>query len=144
MSHMLSPIGIFLPVLAIVALTFVGFIRMAVARTAAVKGGQDPAYYRAHLGPPEPEATVVAVRHWDNLFEFPLLFYTGCVSAYALNAVNGWVLAFAWAFAAARILQSFVHLTSNNTSARGGFFSLGVLFVMALWADLAVAIVSRL
>ena len=74
--------AIFVPMLVVVALTFVAFLRMGVARGAAVKGGQDPNYYRAHLGPPEPEATTAAVRHYGNLFEMPTLLYAGCLTAY--------------------------------------------------------------
>lgn len=51
---------------------------------------------------------------------------------------------FRLAFALARIFQSLVHLTNNNPSARGAFFSLSVLSVMALWVDLAVAVISYL
>jgi len=135
--------AVFLPMLAIVALTFVAFFRMAAGRAAAVKAGQDPAYYRAHLGTPEPEATVVAVRHYGNLFEVPTLFYAGCLTAYVLGAVTGWLLVFAWGYAAARIVQSIVHLTSNNTSHRGGAFVLGMLMMLALWVNLGLVIVAR-
>jgi hypothetical protein len=136
--------AIFVPMLVIVALTFVAFVRMAAARGAAVKAGQDPAYYHAHLGPPEPEAAVAAVRHWGNLFELPTLFYAACLTAFVLNAVGGWVLAFAWIFALARIIQSVVHMTYNNPAHRGGGFILGVLSMLALWVTLALDIAARL
>jgi hypothetical protein len=136
--------AIFVPMLVIVALTFIAFVRMAAARGAAVKAGHDPAYYRAHLGAPEPEPTVAAVRHWGNLFELPTLFYAACLTAFVLNAVTGWTLAFAWGFVVARIIQSAVHMTSNNPTHRGGGFILGVLFMLALWITLALAIFARL
>lgn len=136
--------AIFVPMLVVVALTFVAFVRMAAARGAAVKAGQDPAYYRAHLGPPEPEATIAAVRHWDNLFELPTLFYTACLTAFVLDAVSGWALAFAWAFVLARLTQSVVHMTYNNPGHRGGAFILGVLSLLGLWVTLAGAIAARL
>ncbi|MBW8784133.1 MAG: MAPEG family protein [Novosphingobium sp.] len=139
-----NPVTIFLPMLVIVALTFVAFVRMAVTRTAAVKAGHDPAYYRAHLGPPEPELTVAAVRHYGNLFELPTIFYAACLTAFVLDAVNGWVLGFAWVYVAARLAQSAVHLTSNNPSHRGGAFALGVVAMLALWVTLALAIFARL
>ena len=116
--------AIFLPMLVLVALTFVAFVKMAVARGAAVKGGHDPAYYRAHLGTPEPEETVAAVRHYGNLFELPTLFYAACIIAFVLNAVSGWTLAFAWGWVIARLIQSAVHMSYNNPSHRGGGFVL--------------------
>jgi hypothetical protein len=136
--------SVLVPMLVIVALTFVGFVKMAAGRGAAVKAGHDPNYYRAHLGAPEPEATVAAVRHWGNLFEFPTLFYAACVTAFALGAVGLWTLAFAWGFVVARLLQSAVHMTYNNPSHRGGGFILGVLFMAALWVNIGIAICGKL
>ncbi|MDE2406052.1 MAG: MAPEG family protein [Sphingomonadales bacterium] len=143
MPNAVHQAAIFLPMLVIVALTFVAFVRMAAARGAAVKGGHDPAYYRAHLGTPEPEPTVAAVRHYGNLFELPTVFYAGCLTAFVLSAVTGWMLVFAWGYAAARLVQSAVHMTYNNPSHRGLGFVLGVVCVLALWVDLALAIIAR-
>ena len=144
MVHAVNPVSIFLPVLAIVALTLLGFLRMAAARGAAVKAGQDPAFYRCYQGSPEPEPAIIAARHWGNLFEAPVLFYAGCISAYALGAVTVWTLAFAWSFAVMRVLQSAVHLTGNAPTWRGLFFSLAVFSAFALWGDLALAILARM
>jgi hypothetical protein len=143
MLHNTGPVSIFLPMLAVVALTFVAFVRMATGRAAAVKQGQDPDYYKAYLGRAEPEATIVAVRHYNNMFELPTLFYAGCLTAFVLDAVTIWALISAWGYVIARLIQSAVHLTSNNTSHRGGAFVLGMVFMFALWIDLALAIVTR-
>jgi len=144
MPYSISPVSIFLPMLVIIALTFVAFVRMAAGRGKAVKGGHDPAYYRAQIGTPEPEATVVGVRHWGNLFELPIIFYAACLTAYVLDAVNSWVLGFAWAYVVARLVQSAVHITYNNPAHRGMAFVLGVLCMLAMWITLAAAIFNRL
>ena len=144
MFNAANPASILVPMLAIVLLTFVGFIRMAAARGAAVKGGHDPAYYKAHLGTPEPEATVAAVRHYGNLFEMPTMFYAACLTAFVLPAVSHWTLTFAWAYVAARYVQSAVHMSYNNPSHRGGAFMLGVLAMIALWVNLGLVIFARL
>ncbi len=135
--------AIFLPMLAIVALTFVAFFRLASGRAAAVKAGHDPAFYRAHIGASEPEAAAAGARHWDNLFELPTLFYAACLTAFVLGGVTMWTLAFAWAFAALRIAQSAVHMTYNNPAHRGIFFSLGVVAALALWVNVALAIFAK-
>lgn len=135
---------IFLPMLAIVALTFAAFVRMASGRAAAVKGGQDPAFYRAHLGNPEPEAAAAGARHWDNLFELPTLFYAACITAFALGAVGTWTLVFAWGFAALRLVQSVIHMTFNNPMPRGLAFTAGTAFMLALWINLAIAIFAAI
>ena len=136
--------SILVPMLAIVLLTFIGFIRMGAARGAAVKGGHDPAYYKAHLGTPEPEATVAAVRHYGNLFEMPTMFYAACLTAFVLPAVGMWTLIFAWAYVAARYVQSAIHMSYNNPSHRGGAFIIGVLAMIALWVNLGLAICGKL
>lgn len=144
MFNAANPASILVPMLAVVLLTFIGFIRMGAARGAAVKGGHDPNYYKAHLGTPEPEATVAAVRHYGNLFELPTIFYAACLTAFVLPAVGMWTLIFAWAYVAARTVQSAIHLTSNNTTQRGGAFVLGVLCMIALWVNIGIAICAKL
>ncbi len=134
---------IFYPVLLVVAVTLVGFIKMAIERANAVKAGQNPEFYKVYLGDPEPEKTRAAVRHWDNLFELPTVFYVGCLSAYVLGAVTGTVLISAWIFAIGRVVQSFVHLTYNNPNQRAGAFTLSFLGVMVMWGALAFHIVGQ-
>lgn len=144
MYGMVNQVSIFLPMLVVVALTFVAFFRMAAARGRAVKEGQDPDFYRAHLGTPEPEYATAAVRHYGNLFELPVLFYAACVTAFMLGAVTGWMLLWAWGYVAARLVQSAVHMTYNNPGHRGFGFIIGMLFILALWVTLAYAIFARL
>jgi hypothetical protein len=144
MPEVVNPVGIFVPVLVLVALTFIAFIRMSAARGAAIKGGHDQNYYRAYIGEPEPEVTRAAVRHWNNLFELPTLFYAACLTAYVLNVVNGWSLLFAWVFMATRLLQSAIHLTYNNPVHRGMIFSFGALFLFAFWVQIGLAVFARL
>jgi hypothetical protein len=127
-----------------VALTFVAFIKMAIERAKAVKGGQDPDFYKVYLGDPEPEKTRAAVRHWDNLFELPTVFYVACLTAFVLGAVSGWTLAFAWIFAVGRLVQSLVHMTHNNPNHRAGGFTLSVFGLLALWINITAVIVGRI
>ena len=144
MPETVNQAAIFVPVLVLVALTFVAFVKMGMARGAAVKMGHDPAYYRAHIGAPEPEAVRAIVRHWDNLFEFPTVFYAACLAAFALQSVSGWTLAFAWAFVAGRVVQSAVHMTYNNPVHRGLGFTFSVVAALALWINVGLAVAARL
>jgi hypothetical protein len=135
---------IFVPMMVVVFLTFIALFRMGAARGAAMKAGQDPNYYKAQLGDPEPESTVAAVRHFNILFEAPTLFYAGCITAYVLQAVNFWTVVFAWGFVILRLIQSAVHLTYNNPAHRGGAFMASMLFLLALWIQLAIAVCALL
>lgn len=134
---------IFLPLLVVVALTFAAFIRMAAAR-GKIAGQMDPSFYKAQLGGHEPEAATVAVRHYHNLLELPTVVYAGILTAYVLSAVGAWTLVFAWGYAAARLLQSAIHLSYNNPAHRGGAFVLGVLFALALWVNVGMAVLARI
>jgi hypothetical protein len=135
---------IFVPMLVVVLLTFVAFARMGAARGRAVKEGQDPNFYRAHLGTPEPEYATAAVRHYGNLFEMPTLFYAACLAAYVLGAVSFWTALFAWGYVAGRLIQSAVHMTYNNPTHRGLGFMLGVVFMLALWVNIALSVFASL
>ncbi len=139
-----NPAAIFVPMLVVVALTFLAFVRMAVGRAGAIKGGIDPAFYRAHQGGQEPEAAAVGVRHYGNLFELPTLFYAGCITAYVLGVAGPWVLGLAWAYVVLRLVQSAVHLTYNNPAHRGVAFVLSVLCMAGLWAMLGASICALL
>jgi hypothetical protein len=136
------PAVILLPMLTVVALTFVAFLRMAVARAGSMDA-VGPDFYRAHLGGQEPVAAIIAVRHYGNLMELPTLFYPACITAFVLGAVTHWTLVFAWAYVVFRVIQSAVHLTFNSPGYRGIAFILGLLCVFALWANVGLAIVAR-
>ena len=138
-----NPVAIFLPMLVVVLLTFLAFLRMGAARGAAVKA-MDPNFYRAHQGGAEPEPAVVAVRHYGNLFEMPTLLYVGCITAFVLQAVGFWTLVFAWAYVAGRLVQSAVHLTYNNPAHRGLGFVFASFAMLALWVDIAMSVFARL
>jgi hypothetical protein len=134
--------AIFLPMLVVVALTFVAFFRLAAARAAAAKT-MDPRFYRAQLGGHEPEPTVIAVRHYHNLLELPTLFYPACIVAFVLGAVSGWLLLWAWGYVVARLVQSAIHLSYNNPAHRGLAFVVGAMFMLALWVTIGMAILER-
>jgi hypothetical protein len=137
--------AIFLPVLALVLLTLIGLVRMAAGRAAVMKDSSfDANYYKAHLGEPEPEPGRVAARHWDNLFEFPTLVYTACLTAFVLGAVGVWTLVFAWGFVIARWVQSVIHMSYNNPAHRGLAFAFGLLAGFALWVNVAISIFSAM
>jgi hypothetical protein len=143
MAEPQTPIAILLPMLLVV-LTFVAFIKMAIERAAAVKGGQSPEFYKVYLGDPEPEKTRAAVRHWDNLFELPTVFYAACLTAVVLGGVSGWTIAFAWVYAVGRLVQSLIHMTYNNPNQRAGAFTFSVIGLLALWVNIGAMIIGEL
>jgi hypothetical protein len=145
MTPQVSQAAIFLPLMAIVALTVFGFLRLMVLRIRTTKErAVKLSYYRAFQGDAEPEGTAVAARHYNNLFEAPVLFYAACIVAFELGSVTRGVLFLAWAYVAARYAQSAIHLTSNNVRHRALAFLLGWVLLVALWVRLGTALAGQL
>jgi len=74
-----------------------------------------------------------AANNYINLFELPVLFYAVTAFALITRTVDGWMVALAWAFVAARAVHSAVHLTTNIVRWRGPVFLIGVFIVVAMW-----------
>ncbi len=72
-------------------------------------------------------------RHYTNLFETPVLFHLGCIVAALLGPVSQAALMFAWGFAGIRVVQSAIHLTSNNVRWRAYAFFAGGFLLIGLW-----------
>jgi hypothetical protein len=50
----------------------------------------------------------------------------------------------AWIFVVLRILQAYVHVTSNNVRYRGGFYGFGALVLVVMWLIFIVRILLGL
>ena len=72
-------------------------------------------------------------RNYMHLLELPVLFYVACITLVVTAKVEPWSVGLAWAFVAARIAHSLVHLTYNNVFHRLRIFGLSVVLLMALW-----------
>ena len=113
--------AIFLPVVALAALTLVVALMLLRARFRAGYRRQvnlgDFRYGESERVPPEAR---LPSRNLSNLFEFPVLFYVGCVILFVTGAVDAAGLALAWAHVACRALHGLIHLTSTIIWIRRG------------------------
>lgn len=131
------------PMAVVVALTFASGIRLVTLRMRALRGRTVKlSFYKTYREGAEPENIAAATRHYTNLFETPVLFYLGCLVAGLLGPVSSFTLLCSWAFAALRVTQSAVHLTSNNVKWRAYTFFTGAVFLLALWISNVWALVS--
>ncbi len=136
---------IFLPMLVVVALAVIGFIYLVALRARTIRGRNVPLkFYVAFQGATEPEETAVAVRHYANLFEAPILFYAACVTVFALQDVSEAIYYTAWIYAVARTAQSVIHLSYNNVRHRALAFVLGWIALAVLWAQIARVVFSKI
>jgi hypothetical protein len=99
-------------------------------------------YYRAYAGDGEPEYNKVVSRHYSNLFEMPVLFYTVVILTFVTQHATVWMVGCAWAYVLCRYVHSYVHLTNNNVIVRFGVFLLSGIVLLVMWILLLVMLLS--
>ena len=132
---------IFLPALALAALTFVVWWRMYFMRIGEMK--RERIHPQSVATSAEMAARVKDTRASDNfrnLFELPVLFYMALVVAAVTEQVTAVTLGLAWAFVALRVVHSAIHCTYNGVWHRFCAYLAGGLALWALWAVLAVGL----
>lgn len=140
----MDPTAILQPVLALVLLTAIVWIRLYVERRGEM---------RERRIAPQAIATSTA-RHatlrrtsgadnFKNLLEMPVLFYVLCLALLAADAVApGFVLA-AWAYVALRTVHSLIHLTYNRVVHRFLAYAASGVLLFGMWIALAIELAGR-
>ncbi|MFO1507519.1 MAG: MAPEG family protein [Lysobacterales bacterium] len=125
---------VFLPALAMVALTFVVWIRMYVMRIAQMK--RDRIHPQAIATSAQATARLTDSRAADNfrnLFELPVLFYLALVVAAVCGLETLPVLVLAWLFVVLRVAHSWIHCTYNKVMHRFSAYLAGGIALWLLW-----------
>ena len=133
--------AIFLPAVAMAALTFVVWWRMYFMRIGQMK--RERIHPQAVATSAQAAARLTDSRAADNfrnLFELPVLFYLALVVAALTAQVHAATLALAWAFVALRIVHSAIHCSYNKVLHRFLAYLAGGLVLWTLWAVLAVGL----
>lgn len=136
--------AIFLPALAMVALTFAVLGAMFRRRVAQMK--RDRIHPQRVSTSQEAAALytdVAPADNYRNLFEMPVLFYLALVVAALTDQVTATVLGLAWAYVGARALHSVIHCTYNKVMHRFRAFLLSVIALVSLWCVLGYGLVAR-
>ena len=134
---------VFLPALAMVALTLVVTVRMFLERVRQIRAERIP--FREI-----PSGSQMATRFADtraadnyrNLFEAPVLFYLALVVAALTWRATPLVMGLAWAYVACRVLHSWIHCTYNRVKHRFHAFAASTVVLCALWIVLAVLVLA--
>jgi hypothetical protein len=135
---------IFLPALAMVALTFVVWWVMYFQRLAQMR--RERIHPQAVAVSAQAAARLSDTRGSDNfrnLFELPVLFYLALVVAFVTVQVNAATLGLAWAFVALRVAHSAIQCTYNQVMHRFFAYLFGGLALWSLWAVLAWGLLAR-
>lgn len=132
---------IFHPMLAMVALTLIVWLRLYAVRI--------PEMRRLRIHPQavatsaQKSARLVDTRaadNFSNLFEVPVLFYLALIVAYLTQQATPLVLGLAWVFVVGRVLHSLIQCSYNKVMHRFTVYFLSTCVMWVLWAVLAVGL----
>jgi hypothetical protein len=134
----MSQTSILLPTFAHVLLTIAVMIVMGVRRSASMRE-KGHTFKDIALGQDVwSEAATKAARNYANQFEMPVLFHAACAMALAAKAVDSTFVYLAWAFIAARVVHTVIHLGNNSVSQRAAAFVASAIVVLAMWIVLVL------
>jgi hypothetical protein len=83
--------------------------------------------------PDAPDDVLKAERHFINLFELPVLFYTASLIAIFMPLKNQYGICVAWSFVLFRLIQAGIHLWPNKILYRMTAYLLGFATVLIFW-----------
>ena len=125
---------VFLPALAMVALTFAVWVRLYVVRVGQMK--RERIHPQAIATSAQAAAKLTDSRAADNfrnLFELPVLFYLAVAVAAMSGQESTVVLVLDWLFVALRVLHSAIHCTYNKVMHRFSAYLAGGIVLWLLW-----------
>lgn len=129
--------AIFLPAVAMAALTFAVWLRMCVTRIGQMK--RERIHPQAVATSAQATAKLTdscAADNFRNLFELPVLFYLAIAVAAQAGLVTMAVLALAWLFVALRVAHSWIQCTYNKVKHRFYVYCAGGFALWLLWGVL--------
>jgi hypothetical protein len=126
--------AVLLPLFVEVILTFVLMLRMGALRRADISSGTVKDRDIALREPLWPRPTTQAANAYANQFELPVLFYVLTILEWVTRHAGVVFVVLAWIFVIFRVLQAYVHVTSNVVRLRTTFFSVAAIVLMIMWA----------
>jgi hypothetical protein len=135
---------ILLPLFVEVLLTFALMLGMMYFRTSSLTRGETRFEQIALREPNWPVRANQFAYAFSNQFELPVLFYVLTILSIVTRHADIIYLVLAWIFVIFRILQAWVHVTSNNVRWRGGFYGIGALVLLVMWIVFIVRILIGL
>jgi hypothetical protein len=131
---------VLLPLFVQVGMTLVLGVWLAGLRTPALRRGEVQPRDIALREPNWPRHITQVSNSFLNQFELPVLFYLLTVLELITKQADLLFVALSWVFVLSRLVHAFVHVTSNDLRLRGGFFGVGALVLIVMWAVFIVRI----
>ncbi len=133
----------FWPAFAVVLLTFCVMIRLLMSRIAQMKSNRihpQSISTSAEQAARMPDSR--ASDNFRNLFETPVLFYTGMVFAQVTQPGNTILLGLAWLYVVLRVIHSVIQCGYNKVMHRFYVFFTSVWVLLGMWIVLALGILK--
>ncbi len=134
--------AVLLPLFVEVVLTFVLMLLMGALRGGDFRSGAvkptDVTLREANW----PKRTTQAAYSFSNQFELPVLFYVLTILEWITRHAGYVFVILAWIFVACRVLQAYVHVTNNVYRWRSGFYSVGAVVLLVMWAIYIVEVLT--
>ena len=130
------------PMVALFALTIVIMLVMFKTRVKAVKDGKMKISDFKVYNTLQTDEVIQVSRHFSNLFETPVLFYTVSILGLLLNMPTIPFAILAWLYVAARIVHAYIHVGRNKIMYRMRVFGLSVLILVIMWVLVLVRALS--
>ena len=124
------------PIFAMFLLTFLFSVYMLIVRIREVNKGRISLKYFKTYQEGASEAIIKTSRHYNNLFELPVLFYATCLLALHLEMQTFLIIFFAWFFVIARLVHMIIHVGKNPLLPRMLSFLVGWLVLIGMWVEM--------
>ena len=131
------------PVIGLMLLTFVVWVRLYITRSRYIKANNINAQ---DVASPEmmnsllPEEVNRPSNNLKNLFELPVIFYTVCLVLLVIDKVDILFIYLAWTFVVLRVVHSAIHCTINKVIPRLITYALSGLVLWIMVFRLALLI----
>jgi len=130
----LSPAAMLMPMVALVALTFIVWVRLYVVRIGEMRERRiDPQRLTSARAVGEILARTQASDNLRNLFEMPVLFYALCLAVVSVGVTSPFLVNGAWAYVVSRAVHSLIHCTYNRVMHRFIVYVTSCVLLAALW-----------
>jgi hypothetical protein len=135
---------VLLPLFVEVLLTFGLMLGMMYHRTGALQRRETHLRDIALREPNWPVRAQQFAYAFSNQFELPVLFYVLTILSIITHHADLVFVVLAWIFVIFRMLQAYVHVTSNNVRFRGLYYFGSALVLVAMWIIFIVRIMFGL
>ena len=133
--------ALFLPVIAMIAITFLAWLRLYQLRFAEMARRRiDPQSIALSAQKDAGLQDTRGADNFNNQFQVPVLFYVAVGVAHATGQGSALFVQLAWVFVALRLVHALIQWTYNRVVHRFTAYALGALVVWAMWAMLAIGL----